>query len=191
MSCPLPLILGLEGFSLSADERRFLKHANPLGFILFRWNIEDAAQVKALIQELKMLLSRAHLPILVDAEGGDVWRLNASFGDPFPHPRVFGDMFEEDPEKALSACCHNYFLIGKQHKSLGFTVNCAPLLDLVVKGADSVIGMRSFSSSPQAVAALGAAAIKGLLDAGMVATINTNITNLFKITLLSTGLIFN
>ncbi|MGB1230289.1 MAG: glycoside hydrolase family 3 N-terminal domain-containing protein, partial [Holosporaceae bacterium] len=162
MPAALPLILGLEGPVLSADERAFLKDLNPLGFILFRWNIESAEGVRALICDLKALLGRNNLPILVDAEGGAVWRLPESFGPKAPAPQTFGALFRKTPDKALKACYDTYLAIGKQHKALGFTVNCAPLLDVCVKDAHDVIGSRAFSDNPATVGALGLAALSGL-----------------------------
>ncbi|MGB0919369.1 MAG: glycoside hydrolase family 3 N-terminal domain-containing protein [Holosporaceae bacterium] len=171
MPAALPLILGLEGPVLSDAERAFFKELNPLGFILFRWNIKNAESVRALICDLKALLGRTNLPVLVDAEGGAVWRLPKSCGSKAPAPQTFGALFCDSADKALKACYDTYLAIGKQHNALGFTVNCAPLLDLGVKGAHDVIGSRAFSDNPSTVGALGLAALQGLKDAGITPVI--------------------
>ena len=44
-------IAGCLGTSLTADERAFFRDARPWGFILFRRNTQDPAQVAALTAE--------------------------------------------------------------------------------------------------------------------------------------------
>ena len=43
-----PVIFGLAGETLSADERAFFAEAEPAGYILFKRNIVDRAQLRAL-----------------------------------------------------------------------------------------------------------------------------------------------
>jgi beta-N-acetylhexosaminidase len=52
--------------------------------------------------------------------------------------------------------------------TLGITVDCAPVLDVPVAGAHDVIGDRAFGSTPDVVSILGAAAIAGFSDGGLV-----------------------
>ena len=47
-----PLILGLAGPSLTDDERAFFRDVDPAGFILFRRNIVDRAQVRARVDAI-------------------------------------------------------------------------------------------------------------------------------------------
>jgi len=46
-------ITGIEGLSLGANERAFLRDADPWGFILFRRNVDTPGQVRALVAELR------------------------------------------------------------------------------------------------------------------------------------------
>jgi beta-N-acetylhexosaminidase len=50
---------------------------------------------------------------------------------------------------------------------MGFDVVCAPVLDLAVAGASTVIGDRAFAADPAAVAELAGAMAEGLLAAGV------------------------
>lgn len=167
----VPIIFGLEGPQLTDGERFFFEATNPWGFILFRWNMETPEQIQNLIKKLKETVGREDVPILVDAEGGRVFRLPEAFYPKPPAFQVFGEIWRDDPEQALQACYKNAHDIGQTLHSLGFTVNCSPLLDLRVKGAHDVIGDRAFSTDPTIVGQLGAAVIRGLSDAGITPVI--------------------
>ena len=71
----LPVIFGLSGPRLTADEAAFFKDANPAGYILFARNIDDPEQLRALTDSLRDLAGRDDLPILIDQEGGRIARL--------------------------------------------------------------------------------------------------------------------
>jgi len=51
-------IYGFEGFSLTDDERRFFRDADPVGFILFRRNCENPEQLLRLTDSLRDLTGR-------------------------------------------------------------------------------------------------------------------------------------
>ena len=74
----LPVIFGLSGPRLTADEQSFFKDANPAGYILFARNIEHPEQLRALTDSLRNLAGRDDLPILIDQEGGRIARLGAA-----------------------------------------------------------------------------------------------------------------
>ena len=70
-----PVIFGIAGLALSSDERAFFADAEPAGYILFKRNIADRTQVRALTDSLRELAGRDDLPILIDQEGGRVARM--------------------------------------------------------------------------------------------------------------------
>src|SRR3546814_4653976 len=72
-----PVIFGLSGETLTADERAFFAEAQPAGYILFRRNIVDRAQLRALTDDLRALHGRDDLLIMIDQEGGRVARMQA------------------------------------------------------------------------------------------------------------------
>ena len=51
----LPVIFGLSGASLTADEQAFFKDANPAGYILFARNIDNPRQLRALTDSLSLI----------------------------------------------------------------------------------------------------------------------------------------
>src|ERR1035437_6489904 len=68
------LVVGLAGTELTGLERAWLRLVRPAGVILFRRNIVDALQTRALLDEATGL-GAAHGFRCVDVEGGTVDRL--------------------------------------------------------------------------------------------------------------------
>ena len=68
------LVVGLSGTELTSLERAWLRLIRPAGIILFRRNINDADQTRALLDEATGLCTR-HSVRYVDVEGGTVNRL--------------------------------------------------------------------------------------------------------------------
>ena len=68
------LVVGLGGTELTGLERAWLKLVRPAGIILFRRNIADARQTRALLDEATDLCASTALRC-VDVEGGTVDRL--------------------------------------------------------------------------------------------------------------------
>lgn len=58
-----PVIFGIAGESLSADEHAFFAEAEPAGYILFKRNCVTRNQLRALTDELRALheIGRAHV----------------------------------------------------------------------------------------------------------------------------------
>lgn len=159
------LVLGCEGPVLSAAEREFFRDANPLGFILFRRNVDNPDQVRALVRDLRDSVGR-HAPILIDQEGGRVARLRGPHWPELPAARVVGDLI--DPEKATRAAWLHGRLLAAMLAELGIDVDCAPVADVPVPGAHDIIGDRAFAMDPGKVARLAGAQAAGLLAGGVL-----------------------
>lgn len=162
---PMPVIFGCSGLTLTPEERDFFRDVQPLGFILFKRNIQDKLQVKTLITNLKSMLDHKNPPILIDQEGGRVARLTAPH---WFHPPASAGLVDGDIDASKRRVYETYTRIAQDLVELGITVNCAPLLDLDVSGADPIMGDRTFSVNPQVVADLGASAIQALQDNGII-----------------------
>jgi beta-N-acetylhexosaminidase len=59
--------------------------------------------------------------------------------------------------------------LGRQVASFGFNLDFAPVLDVDSNPANPIIGDRSFSSDPAAVAACGSAFVEGMRSVGVIA----------------------
>jgi beta-N-acetylhexosaminidase len=164
-------IYGFEGPALTEDERRFFRDADPAGFILFRRNIENAAQLLALTDSLRDLCGRDDVPVLVDQEGGRVARMRPPEWPAFPAAEKFADLYRTAPSSAIEAVRANARALGLMLRSVGINVDALPLLDVRQPGASDIIGDRAFGSEPMQVAALGRAALDGLASVGVVGII--------------------
>ena len=168
---PAAAILGCAGLRLTEAERAFFARTNPLGFILFARNVDTPAQVADLVAELRLVVGRADAPVLIDQEGGRVQRLRPPHWRSAPAGAPFARLAAADPAAAAAALRLNFRLIGRELAALGIDVDCAPVLDVPVQGAHDVIGDRAYGIRPAQVAALGRAAMDGLLDEGVLAVI--------------------
>lgn len=160
-----PVMLDLEGPRLARDERELLKRPEVGGVILFARNVESAEQVRSLCEAIRRV--RPDLLLAIDQEGGRVQRLREG-ATRLPSMRRLGRDFFSHPEITLRLCQDAGWLLGMEMAACGLDFSFAPVLD-VDGGSSTVIGDRSFSSDPLAVAALGAAFIEGLHEAGMAA----------------------
>ena len=82
------LVVGLGGPELTPLECAWLKLVRPGGVILFKRNIADAAQTRALLEETTAL-GAAHSVRCVDVEGGTVNRLRDALV-PLPSAQAVG-----------------------------------------------------------------------------------------------------
>jgi beta-N-acetylhexosaminidase len=163
-------IYGLEGETLSPDEKAFFRDAEPWGFIVFARNVDRPKQVRALTDSLRDCVGR-DAPIFVDQEGGRVQRLKPPTWRKAPAAARFGELWDREPDAALTAVKLNHQLLGAELIALGIDVNFAPCADLAVPGAHDVIGDRAFHAEPGPVAAMSSAALDGLLDQGVLGVI--------------------
>jgi beta-N-acetylhexosaminidase len=160
-------ITGLSGLELSTDERSFLREARPWGLILFKRNIDNPDQVIALIGEALHEIG-AWTPVLVDQEGGRVQRLGPPHWPVYPAAAAYGALYDRDRAAGLAAARLGARLIAADLYSLGITVDCLPLADVPVAGADRVIGDRAYGETADKVAALAAAVADGLQAGGVL-----------------------
>jgi beta-N-acetylhexosaminidase len=161
-------IAGVSGPELSPAEREFIRAERPWGFILFKRNIETPAQVITLVQELRKTIGDPAVPVLVDQEGGRVQRLGPPHWPVYPAGAVFGVLYDIDPALGLAAARLSARLIAADLWELGITVDCLPLADVPVPGADAVIGNRAYGTRADKVAAIGRAVTEGLEQGGIL-----------------------
>ena len=142
-------ITGVSGLELSATEREFIRGERPWGFILFKRNIETPDQVSALLGNCEIALVEADAPVLIDQEGGRVARLGPPHWPVYPPGAVFGALYDLDPALGLRPPGWSSRLIAADLTDLGITVDCLPLADVPVAGADAVIGKPMEPSLPR------------------------------------------
>lgn len=156
------LVVGLTGAALGDDARLAIEDMKVGGFILFGKNVTDADQLLSLTNSLKALNQRAgNVPLLlcVDEEGGTVSRMPPEMADlpnPYDYAQVGGDPYARG--EILAAQC----------AAFGFHVDFAPVLDVWTDPDNTVIGKRAFSTDAQVVAQMGAQAVRGLMEGGVI-----------------------
>lgn len=161
-------ITGVSGLELTAEERAFLRAERPWGFILFKRNIDNPAQVARLVEHLRGATGDLDAPVLIDQEGGRVQRLGPPHWPVYPPGAVFGTLYDADPEAGLRAAWLSSRLIASDLVDLGITVDCLPLADVPVEGADAVIGNRAYGTQPGKVAIIARAVTDGLSQGGIL-----------------------
>ncbi|WP_421859485.1 beta-N-acetylhexosaminidase [Oceanicaulis sp.] len=163
-------LYGLDGETLTPDEKAFFRDSDPWGFILFARNVDTPKQVRRLTGALREAVGR-EAPVFIDQEGGRVQRLRPPHWRAAPPARIFGALYDREPELALEAVRLNHQLLGAELIALGIDVDFAPCADLSVPGAHDVIGDRAFHTDPEPIAQMSTAALDGLLDQGVLGVI--------------------
>ena len=161
-------ITGVSGPELTAAEREFIRSERPWGFILFKRNIETPAQVILLVRELREAIGNPEAPVLIDQEGGRVQRLGPPHWPVYPSGAAFGVLYDIDRTLGLTAARLSARLMAADLIELGVTVDCLPLADVPVAGADAVIGNRAYGTEPGKVAAIARAVTDGLEQGGIL-----------------------
>lgn len=135
--------------------------------LIFRGNFDGPEGLSRLTAGLQDLGRQAGLPapllIAVDEEGGRVMRITAGVS-PLPDALSLGRDGPDQVRRATAATAAGL-------RELGIRLNLAPVADLRTNPADAVIGDRSFGSDPNYVGQLVAAAVSGLHDSGVAATL--------------------
>jgi beta-N-acetylhexosaminidase len=117
---------------------------------------------------LKKCVGRPEVPVLIDQEGGRVQRLGPPHWPAYPPGALFGRLYDLDPALGLEAARISARLIAADLGELGITVDCLPLADVPVAGADAVIGDRAYGTEPGKVAAVARAVTEGLEQGGIL-----------------------
>ena len=103
MTPPRAVVFGIAGTILTADEKAFLRDADPLGFILFGRNCEEPDAIRGLTAELRNTVGRDDAPVLIDQEGGPVMRLRPPIWHDAPAAQTLGNLYLDDPDRAINA----------------------------------------------------------------------------------------
>jgi beta-N-acetylhexosaminidase len=156
-------ITGLAGPELTDPERQFLKEARPWGLIVFKRNIADPGSLRRLIENFRATVGW-QAPVLIDQEGGRVQRLGPPHWPDYPPGAAYGVLYDRDRQTGLAAARLGARLIAADLAELGIDVDCTPIADVPVAGADPIIGDRAYGTTADKVAAIAAAVAAGLLE---------------------------
>jgi len=161
-----PVMIDLEGTSLTAEEKELINHPLVGGIIFFARNFESAEQIQALVKSIHQNTTQTILTC-VDQEGGRVQRFKEGFTR-LPPLRPLGTLYDHKAEHGMGLAKAMGWLMASEVLSVGVDFSFAPVLDLDY-GVSEVIGDRAFHSDPDAVSQLARAYVQGLEEAGMAA----------------------
>jgi beta-N-acetylhexosaminidase len=161
-----PVMLDIDGLSLTPADRDLLREPAVGGLILFSRNYESPQQLTDLVDEVRTLRSPPPI-VAVDHEGGRVQRFRDGF-TAIPPMRVIGRQFRADPKSALALARQAGWLIAAELRACGIDLCFAPCVDLDW-GVSDIIGDRAFHARAEVVAELAAEFSRGLRSAGMAA----------------------
>src|SRR6267154_3699476 len=156
------LVAGFDGLQVPVELRAIAREFGLGGIILFARNIDEPGQVAELCYEAARLAPDLPLWVSVDQEGGRVARLKAPFTEWPPMATLgrSGDVrLSERFARALAA----------ELKTVGITLDYAPVLDIHTNPKNPVIGDRALAEKATEVARLGAAIVRTLQAEGIAA----------------------
>ncbi|GAA2046198.1 glycoside hydrolase family 3 N-terminal domain-containing protein [Agromyces tropicus] len=132
------------------------------GVCVFATNVASAPQLAGLTAELRAANPLA--VVAIDEEGGDVTRLFADRGAPFPGNAVLGRIDDVELTRAVGRA------VGDAIAAAGCTMTFAPDADINSNAQNPVIGVRSFGAEPGLVSRHTAAWVDGVQAAGVDAS---------------------
>lgn len=162
-------LIYFNGPVLSSALKQMIGEYHIGGIVLFArvGNIQNPTQVAQLINNAQQhaVSSSAKIPLFVaiDQEGGPVVRLPDE-ATLFPSNMSLAATGSEEYARAMAA------VTADELRALGINMNFAPVLDVNDNPVNPVIGVRSFSSSPEMVARFGAAMVDTYWQNGIIAT---------------------
>lgn len=157
--------VGFDGPVIPEEYAELVRKYKIGNVLLFRRNVESFEQIKALCASLTNLIQgETGLPpfIMAGEEGGSVSRLSHIAGLT-PCPMAVGAT--GDPENARTVGRW----IGRAMRAVGVNMDFGPVLDVFSNPDNAVIGTRSFGPDPETASAFGAAFLRGLKSAGVMA----------------------
>lgn len=154
-----PVMIDVEGLTLTTSEQKKINHPNTGAVILFSRNYNNPEQISKLIKNIRDARN-GDILVAVDQEGGRVQRFQTGF------TRLpAASTFSQHPELAQQAG----WLMAAELLAIGIDFSFAPVLDIDC-GISKIIGNRSFSQNQELVAQLASDFRKGMNSAGMAAT---------------------
>ncbi|MEM7197731.1 MAG: beta-N-acetylhexosaminidase [Pseudomonadota bacterium] len=156
-----PIVLPVQGTTLTPYETTIIRKTQPLGFLLFSRNMFAHDKAKKLISELRALVDHCVL-VMVDQEGGRVTRFKPPVWQKLPAARLYGTFYEHDPKLGEEFTMLGGQLLAHDMAELGYDVNTVPLLDIDFQSPSDVIGDRAFSRHVDTIIGCAQAMIAGM-----------------------------
>ena len=148
------IIISIKGYKLSEKEKSLLVNEKPWGLILFKRNIKSLEQIKELTKRIRKLTKDSKFPIMIDEEGVTVSRLSQIVNHNFSQ-KSLGDIYKINNKIALILYKNYINKLTIFLRKIGININTVPVLDVLRRNTNKIIGKRSFSNDPNVVKKLG------------------------------------
>ncbi len=148
------IIISLKGKQLSNKEKLLISKEKPWGVILFKRNIVSLTQTINLIKDIRKFAGNKKFPVLVDEEGATVSRIANIVTNNF-NSNFFGKLYEIDKRFAINLYKNYLKALCSFLRKIGFNINTIPVLDVLRKKTNKIIGNRSFSNNKEIVKLFG------------------------------------
>lgn len=165
-------LTGYETVTRAGDSTKEAVLEYPVGGIIyFSGNLKEPEQVRTMLENTRQFYKEAGYPapfLGVDEEGGTVARIgrqSAFSAEQVEDMRSIGDGGDIQEAERVGR------IIGSYLSELGFTLDFAPVADVLTNPENQVIGRRSFGSDPDLVADFAMAEAKGLEESGVWAVL--------------------
>jgi beta-N-acetylhexosaminidase len=155
------ILTGVPGYELDSKAGALFRRIQPGGFILFGRNIQSAAQLRKLIDDLRDL-SEVEPIITIDQEGGRVSRLRLLGNEP---PNAQQLRHRND----VSLVRRHGEITGRLLRLFGFNLDLCPVLDISFDDdADNSLRGRCYGNSVEQVVRLAGAFNDGMRGEGIL-----------------------
>ncbi len=155
-------VVGFAGTTLPPEVRALAREFDLGGVILFKRNVESPEQVAEIAVDAQQLAGDLPLWVGVDQEGGRVARLRSPLTE-WPPMAALGRAADETLAARFAAA------MAAELRAVGFSIDFAPVLDVLTNPLNPAIGDRAFSDRAEVVARMGVAVVRGLQEAGIAA----------------------
>jgi len=137
------------------------------GVKIFGWNADDTDKLASAITSIQKAAQGGPLAvppfIATDQEGGWIRHVRGATSVTPGNMAIGASAWPSDAYQSA-------YYIGVELKALGITMNFAPAVDLATRPESEIIGPRAFSADPTQTGILAAAWVRGMSDAGVLAT---------------------
>ncbi|MFZ1220525.1 MAG: glycoside hydrolase family 3 N-terminal domain-containing protein [Chthoniobacterales bacterium] len=155
------ILTGVPGYELDPESAALFRRIQPGGFILFGRNIQSAAQLRKLIDDLRDLSDTEPI-ITIDQEGGRVSRLRLIGNEP-PNAQQLRDRND------VALVKRHGEITGRLLRLFGFNLDLCPVLDISFDDeADNSLRGRCYGKDVEQVVRLAGAFNRALREQGIL-----------------------
>ena len=155
------IITGIQGLTLTSEEKDFIQNQKIGGVILFSHNFQDPAQLAELVNSIQKIRDEYPLFIGVDQEGGRVMRFKTHFTQ-------FPSMLEISQFDSPKLMFEVHQLMAKELSTCGINLSFSPCCDILTNPSNKAVGDRAYGTTPENVEKHVSAAIRGLQTSGLL-----------------------